>query len=341
MTHNLLTRDQFRSAVFERDNHQCVICKTPAKDAHHILERRLWDDGGYYLDNGASVCALHHILCEQTDISVAALRTACKITRPILPPHMYSDVVYDKWGNIELNGYRLRGELFYDESVQKALKGHLEDFTSLVKYPRTHHLPWSEGMHGDDRAMTSIASFMGARVIVTEKLDGENTSFYKDAYHARSTESTNHESQTWAKNFWAKIKHDIPTGWRICVENVYATHSVEYTNLDSYVYGFSIWNELNKCLSWDETLEWFDLFGITPVPVLYDGVYNEYLIRALWKPGHEKFAEGYVVRTAHAFTYGAFRRCVGKFARKDHVQTVQHWKYGQIVTPNKLKDGYK
>ena len=35
----LLTRDQFREAVFARDNHKCVFCHQPAVDAHHILER--------------------------------------------------------------------------------------------------------------------------------------------------------------------------------------------------------------------------------------------------------------------------------------------------------------
>lgn len=48
----LLSRDQFRELTFERDKHTCVFCDKPAQDAHHIIERRLWSDGGYYLDNG-------------------------------------------------------------------------------------------------------------------------------------------------------------------------------------------------------------------------------------------------------------------------------------------------
>lgn len=59
----LLTRDIFRESVFSRDNHKCVICGNPAKDAHHIIERRLFSDGGYYIDNGASLCEEHHIKC--------------------------------------------------------------------------------------------------------------------------------------------------------------------------------------------------------------------------------------------------------------------------------------
>jgi len=45
----LLTRDQFREAVFARDKGRCVICGAEGKDAHHIMERSLFDDGGYYL----------------------------------------------------------------------------------------------------------------------------------------------------------------------------------------------------------------------------------------------------------------------------------------------------
>src|SRR3546814_5336655 len=66
----LLTRTAFREGVFARDENRCVFCPLPAEDAHHIIERRLWPDGGYYLDNGASVCRDHHIRCETTEISV-------------------------------------------------------------------------------------------------------------------------------------------------------------------------------------------------------------------------------------------------------------------------------
>jgi 5-methylcytosine-specific restriction endonuclease McrA len=48
--HPLLTRDRFRESVLARDNHACVVCKRKGipLDAHHIIERRLFPDGGYY-----------------------------------------------------------------------------------------------------------------------------------------------------------------------------------------------------------------------------------------------------------------------------------------------------
>lgn len=173
----LLTRDAFREGVFARDQHKCVVCGQPAVDAHHIIERRLFSDSGYYLNNGASVCAEHHMMCEMTTISVEQIREYARITKPVIPQHLYEDTVYDKWGNVVMdNGRRLRGELFEDESVQKVLKqGQVLDlFDQHVKYPRTYHLPWSPGMHDDDRMMPDVGAFNGKRVVVMEKLDGEN-----------------------------------------------------------------------------------------------------------------------------------------------------------------------
>jgi hypothetical protein len=335
----LLTRDRFREAVFARDGSMCVICRAPAKDAHHIIERRLWPDGGYYLDNGASVCEPHHIACETTEISVEEVRAACGIRRVLVPPHLYVDQPYDKWGNPVLpNGQRLKGELFFDASVQKILAqaGVLGQFTHLVKYPRTHHLPWSEGITEDDRIMPALTGLVGRRVIATEKMDGENTTLYRDHFHARSVASRPHESQTWVKQMWGQIAHEIPDGWRVCGENLYAGHSIPYTRLPSYFLGFSIWTDRNECLAWDDTLEWFDLLRIVPVPLLYDGVFDEAAIKALWKPTDWHTREGYVVRTADGFTYGEFRTKVGKFVRPHHVQTVQLWKHGQRIDRNRL-----
>lgn len=337
----LLTRDKFREQVFARDGGICVFCDKPAKDAHHIIERKLWADGGYYLNNGASVCADHHIMCETTELSVEDVRVACGITKIIVPEHMYDDHSYDKWGNIILsNGQRTKGELFDDDSVQKILGqgGMLGVFTDYVKYPRTFHVTWSECVHSDDKILPTMNQFAGKRVVVTEKMDGENSSLYRDYYHARSIDSANHPSRNRAKAIHANISHEIPVGWRLCCENMFAKHSIEYTDLEGYLYGFSIWDARNECLSWDDTVEWFTLLGIPVVKVLYDGIYDEAVIRKLYdsKADWDK-SEGYVIRVADGFPYGAFRKSVAKFVRPNHVQTIKHWMHGQPITPNKLK----
>lgn len=338
----LLTRDEYREAVFARDGHRCVICGEPAVDAHHIVERKLWSDGGYYLDNGASVCEVHHLQAESTEISCEELRRRSGIDRVFLPYHFCADEVVDKWGNPVLpSGQRLRGELFDDESVQKVLAPVLHLFTSRVKYPRTYHLPWSPGATADDRMMTAPGdAFGGSEVVVTEKMDGECTTMYRDYLHARSIDYAPHRSRDYVKALHGRIAADIPDGWRVCGENLFAVHSIAYEALPACFLVFSIWNEKNECLSWDETVLWATLLGLSVVPRLYSGVWNETNIRGLDAVKESQLGgerEGYVVRLAEGFHYRAFRRSVAKYVRKGHVQTDDHWKT-QAVVPNKLRE---
>jgi len=220
---DLLTRDEFRQGIFARDGHKCVICGGPAVDAHHVMERRLFaaeqEFGGYFLDNGASVCQRHHLEAERTTLSTEEIREVAGIDEAVLPLHLDPDQLYDKWGNPILpNGQRLKGELFFDESVQKVLGegGVLPLFTHWVKYPRTFHLPWSAGIHEGDRVHETTDQWEGRKIVVTKKMDGENTTMYCDHIHARSVESGHHPSRSWVKQFHASIAHDIPSGWRIC-----------------------------------------------------------------------------------------------------------------------------
>lgn len=337
----LLTRDCFRESVFARDSYKCVICAKPAKYAHHIIERRLFPDGGYYIDNGASLCEKHHIEAEMTTLSPRKLREIIGIKKIILPPHLYSDQEYDKWGNpILSNGKRLKGELFQDESVQKILeKGNiLSLYTKYIKYPRTYHLPWSPGLTKDDRMMENVDHFKGKNVVATIKMDGENTTLYNDYIHARSVDSKNQPWQSWAKTIWSKICWQIPEDWRICAENLQAKHSIKYTNLPSFLQMFSIWNDKNICLSWEETKEWAELLELDLVPVLYEGPFDEELIKYLYSEKYNgQECEGYVLRIVDSFHYKEFRKYCGKFVRKNHVNTSRHWKW-QTIEYNELAD---
>ena len=344
MRQQLLTRDQFRSQVFQRDRNVCVVCKAPAQDAHHIIERRLWKDGGYYLDNGASLCGLCHLLAERTAISVEEIREKAGITKPIIPEHLYSDVRYDKWANVILpNGQRLKGELFDDPSVRKVLELDLSvwhSFTDYVKYPRTYHLPWSPGVSKDDRVMEDLSVFEGKQIVMTEKMDGENTTMYDGYIHARSVESGHHPSRAWVKQLHAKIGHNIDDGWRICGENLYAKHSIQYEDLDSYFLVFSIWNENNVCLSWEDTLLYSKVLDLHTVPLIYSGEWNPDRVTSAfeaYKKNQEREVEGYVVRLASEFHYSQFRHSVAKYVRKNHIQTHGHWMREQMVL-NRTKE---
>ena len=101
----LLTRDEFRERVFNRDNYKCVVpnCKNKAKDAHHIIERKLWKDGGYYLDNGASLCEIHHVLAERNKIVPRTIREYCKIYNITVSDSLNSKKEYTKWDDLSKN----------------------------------------------------------------------------------------------------------------------------------------------------------------------------------------------------------------------------------------------
>lgn len=314
----LLSREQFRERVFARDKHRCVICAAPAADAHHIVERKLFEDtGGYFLDNGASLCAEHHLEAEQTTLTCEEIRQAAGIRDVVLPPQFYPDERIDKWGNPILpNNQRLRGELFDDESVQRILTrgGVLGHFTTKIKHPRILHLPWSESVSSDDKVLKDTSGFEGREVVISVKMDGENTTLYRDGLHARAVDARAHPSQAWVKALHAAIRHEIPEGWRISGENLYARHALHYTRLASYFEVFSVWDDRNHCLSWKETKEWAALLGLATVPVLYEGVWDEELVRSLYSPTHEgEPCEGYVVRLGEGFHYREFGRFVAKY----------------------------
>jgi hypothetical protein len=305
----LLTRDEFREGVFKRDNHKCVICNQPAVDAHHIIDRKLFDNGGYYLDNGASLCESDHIKAERCIISPDYIRKMAGIKTVVLPPDFDPDNIYDKWGK------------------------PLLDF---VKYPRTPHLPWSEKATDDDKKLNGIEHFIGKRVIGSVKMDGENTSMYPNKIHARSINSDNHPSRDWVKGMWSTIAYQIPAGWRICGENMYALHTIPYNNLTTYFYVFSIWDG-NRCLPWDETVEWCNLLGLIHVPVVYDGIFDETKIKALYNPLYDgNPMEGYVIRLADEYQYDDFEKSIAKFVSNNFkIVEGKHWMSGKVI-PNKL-----
>lgn len=334
--HILLTRDQFREICLDRDGGKCVICGEAGDAVHHIMERRLFPDEGYYLDNGSTLCGPCHWRAETTALSVREICNAIGSPQPVLPPHLYGDQEYDKWANPILpDGRRLRGELFEDDSVRKVLSGVLHLFTSRIKYPRTYHLPFSPGVGEDDRVMGSYLAFEEEAIVVTEKMDGENTTFYRDGIHARSLDYEPHPSRDYVKSLWGSIAHEIPENYRICGENLYAKHSIHYNDLSSYFQVFGVWSGLT-CLGWMDTLEWAEMLGFPAVKTLYMGPWNEDAVMELALGLDKDHQEGLVVRVAGEFHYRDFRRKVGKFVRANHVQTHGHWMRQQVI-PNQLR----
>ena len=206
-----------------------------------------------------------------------------------------------------------------------------------IKYPRTEHIPSSPGATNDDKISKLYPTcFIGKRVIISEKRDGENSTMMRDYCYARSIDSNNHPSRNWLKGLWGNIRFDIPEDWRICGENLYAKHSIGYNELDTYFEVFNIWNEDNHCISWDDMVQWCELLSLKHVPVIYDGIFDESAVEFLIKYIDIDKVEGFVIRLAESFKYEDFNKSVVKWVREGHVQTDKHWST-QKIEPNKLK----
>ena len=205
-----------------------------------------------------------------------------------------------------------------------------------VHYPRTPHLPWSPGATADDVRVGNLSGLAGRRVVITEKLDGENTTLYRDGLHARSLDSAHHPSRAWVKALHGRIAGRIPEDWRICGENLFARHSIPYSDLDGYFYGFSVWNG-DRCLDWDTTVRFLRNLGIPTPRVLYRGTFDFADERGLNKAFRLDLRrqEGYVVRAEESFAYNDFGSQVAKWVRPSHVQTDTHWMFAEVV-PNGL-----
>jgi len=202
---------------------------------------------------------------------------------------------------------------------------------SRHKYPRTPHLPWSPGATADDVSLLDTSTFAGRRVVVTEKMDGENTTIYPDHVHARSLDSAHHPSRTAVKQLQGRLASSIPAGWRVCGENLQAVHSLAYADLPSWFLLFSVWDQDNRCLAWDATVEWAALLDVPTVPVVWAGVWDEGAARALTRSLDLRRQEGTVVRLADSFAYADFGVSVAKWVRADHVTTDAHWLSKPVV----------
>lgn len=188
----------------------------------------------------------------------------------------------------------------------------------------------SLGYTNDDIHLAGFQNFQKRKVVITEKMDGESFSFYSDGYfHARSIDSRYHPSRSYVINFLSQLAGKIPDGLRICGENVYATHSIKYNNLESYCLVFGIW-EGDLCWDWSSVKMFCSEYGLNTVPVLYEGKFSGKILNDTIKSLDFKKQEGIVMRVEDSFHLGEFDRFVCKFVRPNHVTTDEHWMHKQI-----------
>ena len=203
----------------------------------------------------------------------------------------------------------------------------------MSKYNRTYHLPWSPGATSDDKISTDVENLVGTEIVITEKLDGENTGMTDKGVYARSHAAFT--TSPWSREVRLlhkmKVEDQLGEGVFLFGENMEGVHSIEYTNLDSYFYIFGV-RDNNIWIPWQQVEEYSYLLDIPTVPVLFKGVVNSVkelksLVDDLVSKQSELGGdiEGVVVRSAGMFHNDDFAENVMKWVRKDHVQTDEHW----------------
>lgn len=196
------------------------------------------------------------------------------------------------------------------------------------KYPRTYHLPFSLGLQSDDKKIETLDFFKDQEVVVSLKMDGENTSVYPDGFsHARSLDSKFNWTQSIVRQIASTICYQIPEGHRLCCENLTAKHSIFYPDgyLEGYLYLLSIWKG-DTCLDWDSTVKLANELDLPMPKVLYRGSFDLKKLEELSKQLDVSIEEGFVTRVTRSFKYEEFSKCVTKFVRKGHVQdNADHW----------------
>ena len=235
------------------------------------------------------------------------------------------------------------------------------------KYCRSLHAQISLGTTSDDRFMPNgyVSSFaQKKKLILTEKLDGQNNCFNKRGVFARShVAPTQHPWDRPMRERWELIKNDL-NELEIFGENMYGIHSIAYSNLESYFYVFAV-REGDRWLSWEEVKFYANLldFPVVPeIPVRFDlnefvaqetnenkalakwltsnlGMpWEQYITTAGQLGGYDPITkktccEGFVVRNEEGFFTNNGDLAVEcnefdnlfKLVRAGHVQTEVHW----------------
>ncbi len=198
------------------------------------------------------------------------------------------------------------------------------------KYPRTFHFPFSEGATHDDRIQHDWLGMLQQELVMTEKLDGENSCIKSNGVYARSHGAVNRNP--WARpvwDIWDRIGHSLGD-LHVFGENMYAIHSISYRDLEHYFYVFAI-RDGDTWLSWDEILEYAHVMELPVVPVVERGILTEKSLKQRIDQQQQQgsllggVSEGVVCRAAAAFPDANFSNNVLKYVRKNHVQTNEHW----------------
>lgn len=300
-------RSKFRSAVFAESNNSCIVpwCPNDADDAHHILERALWGDGGYVPANGAAVCNHHHQYAESNDIPPqafwlwkAVLKGDCHprefaawddlgIETP-LPDQIASKDV-NKWGEaFDTPPWKEHRDRIKYQSSMHLLPLYWNDSETLAK----------ERIEHDDTGLETVEPFVGIPLVVTQKVDGSNCLVVSDVDTPVRARNGSQPIETMERMYgedglyWRqRVNEKLPDCLQVFGEWTYAKHSIHYgcdcpepcddvgpglselTGVHderAYFQVFGVYDKrMDLWLSWPVTEQIADTLGFPTTPVIY------------------------------------------------------------------------
>lgn len=142
-----------------------------------------------------------------------------------------------------------------------------------LKYPSTPYWPYSPAIGRDERVHPAPATFVGAPVVATEKMDGTNTLIHDGQVYARSV-ATPSDAKWMAMvkkhHAWKVREPDV----YLYGENIYAVHSIEYGPVaeQETFYAFALRDAHGAFASFGDLEAYAASRDIPTVPVLHRGL---------------------------------------------------------------------
>lgn len=215
---------------------------------------------------------------------------------------------------------------------------------TIDKYPRTPHFVFSPGQTDDDKVIHQkyLGALLNRELIITEKMDGQNNclkGFMENIQNYGGAFARSHQTETklpwdsYLLKWYHENKYQLKNNTAYFLENLFAIHSIEYKDLDGYLFLFNLFDLKNgMVLSYDEMIEEAERLGLKTPALLYRGKFETITEIKKWMEREIRVAsaygerrEGFVLRVSDAFPINKFDQNVAKFVRENHVQTDEHW----------------
>ncbi|KAJ3034405.1 hypothetical protein HDV00_005061 [Rhizophlyctis rosea] len=212
----------------------------------------------------------------------------------------------------------------------------------LTGFPSIPHLPFSPHINEDDSTldMGQSGKFVGAEVVITEKMDGGNCCLHNGEVYARThAHPASHPTFGPVKALYSSIRDQIPDHLYLFGENMTGIHSIEYNRLTSHFYLFAVYDPTLPVPwpSWNDVVRLAEQLGLPTVPVLFKGTFQsmenirKWMVDRMGSTEGSTFGgpiEGFVIRPVAAMLAqrGDVMDGLAKYVRKGHVQTDASWK---------------